>query len=201
MERIIRDYNIYGRSKVLIPEPQFYVFYNGEENQPERYDMRLSDLFSKRSREPEIEVVCHVININNGMNKSFLEKCSVLYQYMMFVTYVRQLHKLRTDNLQDAIELAIDRCIEEDILADFLRENRWEVVKVVQLDYSHERQISLERRDARAEGKAEGRAEEIFHSVQDGDYSVARGAQKLGITEQEFIQQMEEKGFSYSQYQ
>ena len=47
----------------------------------------------------------------------------------------------------------------------------------------------------RAQGEAIGRVNEIFHSVQDGDYSTKRGAEKLGITESEFIRRMEEAGY------
>lgn len=36
---------------------------------------------------------------------------------------------------------------------------------------------------------------EIFASVQDGDYPVKRGAEKLGITESGFIKQMEESRY------
>ena len=63
------------------------------------------------------------------------------------------------DDLATAINRAIDRCIEEDVLADFPRENRSEVVKVTQLDYTFDRQIMLEREDAREEGRAMGLAE------------------------------------------
>ena len=40
-----------------------------------------------------------------------------------------------------------------------------------------------------------GRKNEIFQSVQDRDYSVRRGAEKLGITEEEFKKCMEEAGY------
>ena len=40
-----------------------------------------------------------------------------------------------------------------------------------------------------------GRKKEIFQSVQDRDYSVRRGAEKLGITEEEFKKCMEEAGY------
>ena len=59
-----------------------------------------------------------------------------------------------------AINRAIDRCIQEDVLAHFLRENRSEVVKVTQLDYTFDRQIMLEREDEREEGRDEGREED-----------------------------------------
>ena len=43
--------------------------------------------------------------------------------------------------------------------------------------------------------REEGRENEIFLSVQDGDYGISRGAEKLGITESEFIKKMEAAGY------
>jgi flagellar biosynthesis/type III secretory pathway protein FliH len=45
------------------------------------------------------------------------------------------------------------------VLKDFLIERRSEVVKMMQLDYTFERQLTLERQDSREEGRAEGREE------------------------------------------
>ena len=100
-------------------------------------------------------------------------------------------------------------------MKDFLINRREEVAKVTNLDFTFERQIELEREEAenkgllrgREEGMSRGREEgislgrmegmemEIFKSVQDGDYVVARGAEKLGITEVEFIEKMESAGY------
>lgn len=52
------------------------------------------------------------------------------------------------------------------------------------------------REEGRAEGRAEGREHEIFSSVQDGDYDAQRGAQKLGISEPEFVARMEAAGYN-----
>ena len=43
--------------------------------------------------------------------------------------------------------------------------------------------------------KEEGRLFEVYSSVQDGDYGVKRGAEKLGISEEEFEKRMLETGF------
>jgi predicted transposase YdaD len=76
---------------------------------------------------------------------------------MIFVDYVRENHKENDyENLQDAIERAIDRCIEENVLRGFFMEHRSEVVKVMQLDYTFDRQIMLEREEGRTEGRKEG---------------------------------------------
>lgn len=71
--------------------------------------------------------------------------------------------------LGGCIEQAIDRCIEEDVLRRFLIDHRLEVVKVVQLDYTFDRQIELERIDSREEGYAEGRIEGHAKGRQEGE--------------------------------
>lgn len=43
--------------------------------------------------------------------------------------------------------------------------------------------------------KEKGRFEEIFSSVQEGDYSLERGAQKAGMTIVEFEKAMAEAGY------
>ena len=192
VSKMLKNKNIYGKKMITIPVPKFVVFYNGEQEQPEEYDMKLSDAFEKKTDNPELELVCKVYNINFGKNKELLERCRVLKEYMIFVDYVRKYHEEQGyDELEKAINKAIDRCIEEGVLANFLMENRAEVVKVTQLDYTFDRQITLERKDAREEGKKEGKLAEILSSVREGDYSKERGAEKLGISVEEFEKLME----------
>ena len=207
--KILKDKNIYGRGTPPIPVPKFVVFYNGDEDQPEEYYMKLSDSFAKKTDNPELELVCKVYNINYGRNEQLLKKCGIIRQYMTFVEYVRFYHKEQDyDNLETAINRAINRCIDEGVLVDFLKENRSEVVKVTQLDYTFDRQIMLEREEAREEGRMqgheegcaegriqgreEGRTEEIISSVYDGDYDIERGAKKLGITVSELEELMKQ---------
>ena len=104
-----------------------------------------------------------------GKNEDILEKCPFLKDYMTFIDYVRRFHKENGyEQLYDAIERAIDRCIEENVLRDFLIEHRSEVVKVTRLDYTFEQQILLEREDAREEGREEGRQEGREEGRQEG---------------------------------
>lgn len=95
----------------------------------------------------------------NG-EEELLTQCRFLKDYMTFIDYVRKYHKEYGYNeLEHAIEVAIDRCIREDVLRDFFMEHRSEVVKVTRLDYTFDRQIMLEREDSREEGWEEGRKE------------------------------------------
>ena len=160
LEGMLKNKNLYGRKLIKIPTPRFAVFYNGEEKQPEQYELRLSDAFEHPMEHPEIELVCTVYNINYGKNRELLGKCPFLKEYMTFVDYVRENHRINGyEQLEHSIETAIDRCIEENVLRSFLMEHRSEVVKVVKLDYTFDRQLMLEREDSREEGRAEGRAE------------------------------------------
>ena len=47
----------------------------------------------------------------------------------------------------------------------------------------------------REEGLAEGRKKEVFVSVQEGDYGVVRGAQKLDLSVEEFEKEMSAAGY------
>ena len=192
---------------VKIPTPKFIVFYNGKENQPERYEYKLSDCFEKETDNPQLELKCIVYNINKGNNAELFNRCGFLKDYMIFIDYVRYYYDEMNMLLADAIEHAINRCIDEDVLKEFLINRREEVAKVTNLDFTFERQIELEREEAENKGLLRGREEgmslgrmegmemEIFKSVQDGDYGTPRGAEKLGITEAEFIEKMESAGY------
>lgn len=163
----IRKKNIYGKTLIRIPVPHFVIFYNGTADAPERYEMRLSDAFEKKTEDPQIELICHFYNINVGYNAELLEKCPTLCDYMYFVNLVREHHE-KNDymNLRAAIEYAIDQCIAEDILKDFFIEYRSEVVKMMQLDYTFERQIELEREEAIEVGRKLGLEQSMLTLIQ-----------------------------------
>lgn len=149
VQQLVRRKNIYGRTLIKIPVPYFVVFYNGTDSAPENYELRLSDAFEKRTEHPQIELICKVYNINKGNNEQLLANCPTLRDYMYFVDLVRGNYaQSGYENLADGIARAIDRCITEGVLAEFLTERRSEVMKMMQLDYTFERQIELERNEA-----------------------------------------------------
>ena len=72
-----------------------------------------------------------------------------------------------TKQTEEAVNRAIDECIKEDILREFLERNRAEARTMSIYEYNQEEHIRLEREDAfedghklgRTGGRAEGRAE------------------------------------------
>ena len=167
--------DIYGGRILKIPVPHFVVFYNGKEDAPDQYDLRLSDAFEKETKNPEIELVCHVYNINNGKNVPLLSKCQTLREYMYFVDMVRKNNEI-SGNLEDAIEKAINQCMEENVLRDFLAQHREEVMHVMTLDYTFERRLEMQRAEAIEDverigkeiGKEEKLSEQIRKKIQKG---------------------------------
>ena len=148
--------DIYGGRILKIPVPHFVVFYNGKEDAPDQYDLRLSDAFEKETEDPEIELVCHVYNINSGKNTPLLSKCQTLREYMYFVDMVRKNNEI-SGNLEDAIEKAINQCMEENVLRDFLAQHREEVMHVMTLDYTFERRLEMQRAEAIEDGERIGK--------------------------------------------
>ena len=167
--------DIYGGRILKIPVPHFVVFYNGREDAPDQYDLRLSDAFEKETEDPEIELVCHVYNINSGKNTPLLSKCQTLREYMYFVDMVRKNNEI-SGNLEDAIEKAINQCMEENVLRDFLAQHREEVMHVMTLDYTFERRLEMQRAEAIEDGERIGKeigkeeklSEQIRKKIQKG---------------------------------
>ncbi len=66
----------------------------------------------------------------DGHNKKLMESCQSLNEYSQFIEISRRLAKERK-NLKDAMKEAIEYCIENDILANFLRKYRGEVLGMI----------------------------------------------------------------------
>lgn len=94
-----------------------------------------------------------------------LSKCRTLREYMYFVDRVRKNNEI-SGNLEDAIRQAIDHCIEEDVLRDFLDEHREEVMHVMTLDYTFERRLEMQRVEAIEDGEKIGRKEQLSELIQ-----------------------------------
>ena len=87
--------------------------------------------------------------------------CKSLKDYSEYTERVRKY--ARTVPIEEAVERAIQECIEEDILAEFLKQNRAEAKSVSIYEYDQEKHMRQEREtfweDGRAVGRSEGRAE------------------------------------------
>ena len=139
-------------------------------------------------------------NINDGKNKAIMESCGWLNDYMTFVNKVREYHADGAfDDLAIDIEKAIDYCIDNDILKEFLKTYRSEVTKSMQLNYEFDRQLELERADAIEEGMEigieKGANKMLFTLVTKGKLDIDTAAEEAGVSVSEFEKLMSEAGY------
>ena len=160
---LTRNENLYGRKMIPLPEPKFVVFYNGTEKIPDVVEQRLSEAYMKHSGEPDLDLKITILNINEGHNRELAEKSPTLHQYMIFVDTVRKYQEQMKFEL--AIEKAVDECIRNGILADFLKRNRSEVLRMSIFEYDQETHMKQEREESQAIGKKEGRIETLAQLV------------------------------------
>ena len=151
--------DIYSRKQIKIPTPKFVVFYNGDEEQPERKEIRLSKAFSANTGETNMELVVLQININKGQNEELKAACKTLQEYAEFTERARE-HRKEMD-LEDAIRTTIDECIRDGILKDFLLKNKAEVYHMCLYEFDVELHERVLREEEREEGRIEGRREGI----------------------------------------
>ena len=113
----------------------------------------LSDAYKKKTGDIALDLIVQVININTGFNEELKTKSPTLCQYMQFVDCVRNYQK--SYPLDEALEYAIDDCIRNQILTDFLRKNRAEVLHTVLFAYDQEEHIRMEKEESWVEAEKE----------------------------------------------
>ena len=201
LKKMIGKRDLYGRKRVQIATPHFAVLYNGTEKRPEKEVLKLSDAFINQTDTPEIELTVTVYNINPDNNTQLLAKSKVLSGYMIFVNRVREILEYQNkiaqnaseydeaayeEDLETAINEAIDYCIEHHIMETFFRKNRSEVTKSMVLDYTWERREELIRAEEYEDGKRDGYVE--------GEKCGRAEGEKLGVeaTQKKLLQTLME---------
>ena len=148
---------LYSSSLLLLSRPRFAAFYNGVSDRPAHEVLRLSEAFlqgGNSKKEPCLEVVVDMYNVNEGASLELEESCEALAGYAHFVAQVRE---GRDNGLtpEAAVDMATERCIADGVLSAYLTSRRAEVKDMFLTEYDQE----LHERVLREEGRAEGREE------------------------------------------
>ena len=167
MEKSVNKKSLYQSEMIKIPAPHFVVFYNGKEKKPEDTTIKLSDAFLQKEEEPELELKVRFLNINQGCNPELMERCRTLREYSAFVARIRRYADGETA-IEEAVDRAVTECIEEGILADFLRSQRAEVIAMSIFEYNEEEEMRKLREGEREiwekRGKIKGQVEGLARS-------------------------------------
>ena len=179
-------HKLYSDSKLEIPFPQYIVFYNGIEKQPERQELKLSQILvgNGKGKTPALECTALVLNVNYGHNKELMGRCKTLKEYAQFVAIIRR--NLAEDmGHQEAVERAVDECIQNAILADILRKNRSEIVNSILTEWDENEYRKFLKEESWKEGHETGRSEGIDMMIQ--------SCMEFGIAKEEICKKMIEK--------
>jgi hypothetical protein len=182
-EKIVKDDSIYSSKKITIPAPEFFVFYNGEAPYPDKMILRLSDLFEKLPtldlpwNGTNLELVVRVININEGRNAELARKCKALSHYSVFVGRMREYTKAGME-LEEAARKAVEYCLKNDILKEFLEKNATEVLGMLMKEWNWDDALAVRYREGREEGWEGG----LEKGIKKGIEKTARSALMKGLS-------------------
>ena len=149
-----RNENLYGTRIVQIPPPEFIVFYNGKDELPDRMERKISDMYAVRDPHAGLELKAVMLNIAGKHNQKLKEACRTLREYAIYTDKVRRY--VEEMELADAVERAIQECISEGVLKDFLEKHRAEAKEMSIFEYDQEKHMKQEREAAWEEGHREG---------------------------------------------
>ena len=172
-----KDMNIYGSKKVQIPLPSFVIFYNDVKSQPDRTEFLLSELFHPTTDEPALELKAVMLNINKGHNQELMNACHTLRDYSEYVARIRTYSAEMP--LTDAVEKAITECIHENILRDFLLENRVEAKAMSIYEYDEEKTLRMFREEGYEDGERNGKIQATIEMCLEFNLSSDAIVQKL----------------------
>ena len=153
------DVSIYQRKRFSIPAPKFVVLYNGKEPLQEHSTWKLSDSYMVEQENPALELKVEVYNINYNETSELLQKSTYLNEYSYFIYLVQQ-YVQNGNTLEDAIKLASEQCIAENVMVDFLREHSMEVEEMLATEWDWDECIKVERKEGYEDGYDDGKAEE-----------------------------------------
>lgn len=166
-EAYIKENNldIYGKALIKLPTPQYIIFYNGRDEQPDELVLKLSDAFERKDdKEYALECRARMLNINMEHNQKLLQSCKRLYDYSYFIAEVnRNLDSgLR---LAEAIRKAMDNCIEQGVLKDILLKSRSEVFHMLLTEYDEKKHLKNTYNEGYEHGQQSGEYKKIISQI------------------------------------
>ena len=139
LNKLVEDkQKIYRKTLIKFPTPKFFVLYDGDEVEPLKKEMRLSDAFGGDDSSLELNVTA--FNINRGLNQPLLQKCHYLDNYSILVDNVKRgITKGLTR--REAIANAVKFCLANNIMSGYLEFHSEEVFNMLALQWDKDSAI------------------------------------------------------------
>ena len=178
-ERILDTKERYARSLIKIPTPEFYVFYNGQEEYPAETVLHLSDAFMSKPERIPLELEVKVLNINEHKGNKLLQSCKPLAEYSMFVETVRRNIER---NKEHGFETAIKECIQNGILKEYLQRKSKEVINMLIAEYDYAADIAVQRAEERKIAYTEGKSLGLAEGSRQAKLETAKNLLDIGLS-------------------
>ena len=179
-QKFVNHRSLYSSVIQKIPAPNFIVFYNGTEKKEDSWINYLSEAYQNLSGEPNLELKVLTLNINEGHNGELMEQCQILREYAQYVAKVREY--ARETELDVAVEQAVNDCIQNNILTEFLRKNKSEVIAMSIFEYDKKEEEKKLRKAEFEAGREAGKKEIIQYMYSTGKYTLDEIAEILGLS-------------------
>ena len=92
------------------------------------------------------------------------ENCPVLVGYVALVQYIRE-YRREGKSLVEAVERSIDRCIEEELLKEYLLKKKSEVKLMLLTEFDEELFAKTMKEEGREEGRKKGQKEGLEEGI------------------------------------
>ena len=177
----LKDLDVMSYNSIKIPKPEVYVIFTGERKEKPEFQYLSSHFIDfSENDDKAIEVKVKMIyNYNND---------NVVGQYIKFCKiFDEQMHLFPQDK-RIAIKRTLEICLEKKVLVDFLKKNESEVNTIMKDFIFNEKllnkiHIESEKRIAREQGLAEGRAEGREAGLAEGREAGLAEGREAGLAE------------------
>lgn len=117
-----------------LPSSHCCTFFYGDKNEPFVKELKLSDSFCNYDNH-SMELIITAYNINPETNQPLFKKCSYLQDYGRLIAKIKEEIDLGLDN-HSAISKAIDFCLENNFMKNYLEKNPKEVLNMLNLQWN-----------------------------------------------------------------
>jgi predicted transposase/invertase (TIGR01784 family) len=199
-EKLLPKRAAYAEKVVKIPRPEFIVLYNGKDEMPDTFELKLSDAFMDAHTKETLELTVTVYNINPGHNEDIRGRSKALRDYSTFVAKVHEYEKGGM-SLAEAIGEGVKYAIGNNVMPDFIERNS-EVSNMLFAEYDPEmaRQVAME--EGYEDGLEKGLKDGLEKGLKDGiEKGLEKGLEKgkadgLAEGKAEIVRCMKSNGWS-----
>jgi len=158
-------------------------------------DTEKNDIINGTNQSDDFDKSNKNINVGNATNShtyssEFLSKCETLKDYMTFVNKVRVKTDVEKIDIRTAVTEAVDECIAENVLSEFFKNHREEVITVSIYEYDEEGHLEIVKEEGRQLGIAEGRQLGLAEGLNKGINAFIKLCKDMNLSDDDIVNKL-----------